>query len=86
MMLRRPFCSFSFRHSHGRNFAPIFLKIADEVESCLPLFTIENQQDQLVTSGDRENRVEQKIEILARKIFFLRNRASKVSIFTNSDP
>ena len=34
----RQFCTFSLGHSKGRNFAPIFFKIAWEVESCLPLF------------------------------------------------
>ena len=31
---------FSLGHSYGRNFAPIFFKIADKVESCLLLFKI----------------------------------------------
>ena len=33
-----PFCIFTMRHSHGRNFTSIFCKIADKVESCLPFF------------------------------------------------
>ena len=34
----------------------------------MPVFANENQQDRLVTSSDRENRVLQKIEFLARKL------------------
>ena len=32
--------------------ANLLFKIADEVESCLPLFAIENQLDRLVTSDN----------------------------------
>ena len=45
------------RHSHSRNFAQIFLKITDKVRFSLLMFAIENQQDQLITSDDIENRV-----------------------------
>ena len=54
------FVCFSMRHSHGRNFAPIFFKIEHKVQSCLPMFAIENQQNRSVTSGNMENRVFQK--------------------------
>ena len=54
------FCTFSLGHSHGRNFAPIFFKIGGEVESCLPLFAIENQRDRLVTSANMADRVFEK--------------------------
>ena len=35
-------------------------KIEDKVQSCLPMFAIENQQNQSVTSGNIENRVFEK--------------------------
>ena len=79
------FVCFSFRHSHGRNFAPIFFKIEHKVQSCLPMFAIENQQNRSVTSGNIENRVFKKIKMAAKNYFFS-NRASKVSISTNTDP
>ena len=65
------FCTFSLGHSHSRNFAPIFFKIGGEVESCLPLFAIENQRDRLVTSANMADRVwEKKIKMAAKtKIF-----------------
>ena len=51
-----PFSTFSMSHSHhlihGRNFASIFVKIADETESCLLLFAIENQLNWLITSAN----------------------------------
>ena len=53
----RPFCTFSPGHSHGRNFALIFFRIADKVESCLPVFVIENQLDRLATSANMADRV-----------------------------
>ena len=34
------FAHFPLRHSHGRNFCPIFFKIVGKVESCPPLFAI----------------------------------------------
>ena len=54
------FVCFSFGHSHGRNFASIFFKIEHKVQSCLPMFAIENQQNRSVTSGNIENRVFEK--------------------------
>ena len=51
------FALFLLGHSHSRNFAPIFFKIGGEVESCLPLFAIENQRDRLVTSANMADRV-----------------------------
>jgi len=56
----RPFCTFSPGHSPGRNFAPIFFKIAGELESCLPLLAIQNHRDQLVTSANMADRVFEK--------------------------
>ena len=51
----RPFCTFLMSHSHhlmhNRNFASVFVKIADEVESLL-LFFIENQLNRLITSAN----------------------------------
>ena len=44
-------------HSLGRSFTMIFLKIADEVESYLPLFAIKNQRDRSVTSANTADRV-----------------------------
>ena len=35
-------------HSHEHKFASIFYKIANELESCLALFAIENQLDLLI--------------------------------------
>ena len=49
------------RHSHGRNFSSIFLKITDKAESCLPVFAIENQQNRLITSGRKSGPRFQKI-------------------------
>ena len=43
-------------HPHGQNFAPVFFEIAGKVKSCILMFSIENQQNQLVTSGFIENR------------------------------
>ena len=57
MMSWRPFCTFSMRHSNGRNFASIFFKLKYKVQSCLSVFAIENQQNRLVTFADMENRV-----------------------------
>ena len=37
------YCCFRFRHSYGRNFAPIFFLIEHKVQSCLPMFATENQ-------------------------------------------
>ena len=56
----RPFCTFSFRHSHVRNFALIFFKIKHKVQSCLPMFAFENQQNRLVTSANK---------IMANRVF-----------------
>ena len=64
------FVRFSFRHSHGRNFAPIFFKIEHKVQSCLPMFAIENQQNRSVTSGNIENRVFEKIKMAAKNKIF----------------
>ena len=50
------------RHSHGPNYAAasIIFKIAYKVESCLPLFTNENQLDLLVTSVNVVDQVYEK--------------------------
>ena len=53
----RLFCTFSSGHSHGRNFALILFKIADEVESYILLIAIENQRDWSVTSANMADRV-----------------------------
>jgi len=80
------FVRFQFGHSHGRNFASIFFKIEHKVQSCLPMFAIENQQNRSVTSGIIiENRVEKKNKMAAKNFFFL-NQLRKVSISTHSDP
>ena len=63
---------FSPGHSHGRNFAPIFFKIGGEVESCLPLFAIENQRDRSVTSANMADRVLEKKSKWPPKIKFLK--------------
>ena len=63
-----PFCIFALRHSHGRNFGPIFFKFGHKVLWCMPMFAIENQQDRSVTSGDRKNRILQKNLIFGAKI------------------
>ena len=47
----------------------------------MPVFAIENQQDRLVTSGDWENRVLQKIEFLARKLKFLKSGKQSVDFY-----
>ena len=51
----RPFCIFALRHSHGRNFGPIFFKFGHKLLCCMPVLAIENQQDRLITFGEREN-------------------------------
>ena len=56
MTSQRPFCTFPFRHYHGCKFALIFLKIRHKLQSCLPMFAIENQQNRLVTFGFTKNR------------------------------
>ena len=66
------FCTFSLGHSHSRNFAPIFFKIGGEVESCLPLFAIENQRDRLVTSANMADRVWEKKSKWPPKLKFLK--------------
>ena len=65
------FCTFSLGHSHSRNFAPIFFKIAGEVESCLPLFAFENQRDRLVTSANMADCVFEKIQNVRKNPNFL---------------
>ena len=50
----RLFCIFALRHSHGRIFGPIFSKFGHKVLWYMPVFATENQQDRLITSGDRE--------------------------------
>ena len=52
----RPFCFFLGRHSHGRNFGPIYFKLIHDVAYRYPVFAIENQQNRLVTSGFIKNR------------------------------
>ena len=52
------------RHSHGRNFAPIFFKITDRVQLSLPMFGIENQQDRSITSGRKSGPRSRKIAAL----------------------
>ena len=52
----RPFCTFPMRHSHGRNFGPIFFKFGHNVALRYPVFAIENQQNRSVTSGFIKNR------------------------------
>ena len=56
----RPFCIFALRHSHSRNFGPIFFKFGHKALQRMAMFAIENQQDRMITSGVRENRVKQK--------------------------
>ena len=51
----QPFCIFALRHSHGCNFDPIFFKFEHKVVWYMPVFAIENRQDQLINSGDKEN-------------------------------
>ena len=68
----RPFLHFSLGHSHSRNFAPIFFKIGGEVESCLPLFAIENQRDRSVTSANMADRVLEKKSKWPPKLKFLK--------------
>ena len=58
------FICFRMRHSHGRNFASIFLKFTDKAESCLPVFGIENQQNRLITSGRKSGPRLRKIAFL----------------------
>merc|ERR1711963_415204 len=64
------FFTFSLGHSHGRKFCPIFFKIEHKIESCFPLFAIENQQDRLVTSANIANRVFEKNSKWPPKFFF----------------
>ena len=45
----------------------------------MPVFAIENQQDRLVTSGDKKNRVLQIVEFLARKMKF--SKSGKQSVY-----
>ena len=77
----RPFCIFTLRHSHGRNFGPIFFKFRHKFLQRMPMFAIENQQDRLITSGYRENRVWQKLEILARKLKFSKSGKQSVDFY-----
>jgi len=44
------FVCFAKRHFHGRNFSSIFFKTTNKVQFSLPVSSIENQQDQLITS------------------------------------
>ena len=48
--------NFRMRHSHGRNFCPILFKFGSDVAKGNPVFAIENQQNQSVTSGFTKNR------------------------------
>ena len=50
------FVRFAIRHSHGRNFSPIFFKITDNVQLSLPMFGIGNQQDRSITFGRKSGR------------------------------
>ena len=70
----RPFCTFSPGHSHAvAIFVQFTSKIAGEVESCLPLFAIENQRGRLVTSANMADRVLEKIKFkMAAKIYFFK--------------
>ena len=52
------------RHSHSRNFGPIFVKITDMVQLSLPRFGIENQQDRSIISGRKSGPHSRKIAAL----------------------
>ena len=51
MTSKRPFCTYTLRHSHGHNFDSIFFHITYSVQLGFLMFVIENQQDQSITSG-----------------------------------
>ena len=75
-----PFCIFSMRHSHGPSYAAasIIFKIAEKVESCLPLFANENQLDLLVTSANVTDHVYENwiFKISFKKKVFLYKRSA----------
>ena len=43
-----PFCTSSMRYTRGGDFALILFEVLHKAQSCLPLFAIENQQNQLI--------------------------------------
>ena len=53
----RAFCTFTPGHSHGRNYALIFFKIADKVKNCVPVFAIKNDKNRCITLIKMTNRV-----------------------------
>ena len=63
---------------HGGHF--VFLR-GQKLLWCMPVFAIENQQDRLITSGYRENRVWQKLEILAQKLKFSKSGKQSVDFY-----
>ena len=58
--LWRPFCTFSFRHSLGRNFALIFFKVWQKVQNYLSMYAIENQQNWSVISANMADSIFEK--------------------------
>ena len=77
------------RRSQGRNFYQIFFKFLDMKVEVRPVLAIWNQQNRLIILEVMANRVFEKQNKMAakNKIFdFVLQRASKVSISTNSDP
>ena len=82
----RPFCTILLEHSHGRNFAPIFIKIWGKVERCHPLFFYlksakwDGNFCQYVGPYFRKKT----FKMAAKKVFFL-NKASEMFISTKID-
>ena len=61
MTSKRPFCTYTLRHSHGHNFDSIFFHITYSVQLGFLMFVIENQQDQSITSGRKSGPPSRKV-------------------------
>ena len=76
----RPFCTFPMGHSHGRNFCPIFFKFEYKVKSFFQQFSIENQQNRVISIDVITDRVFEDIKNGRQKLNF-QIQTSEVSIY-----